>query len=119
MGLNAFFAFTVVGQMGYSWQTALAAVCLEGVIFIILSLTNVREAIFNAIPINLKRAVSAGIGLFIAFIGLVSANIIVANPATKVSFFSLKAQLLQAHSTPWEFRFSSPSWVCFSQASSW
>ena len=54
MGLNAFFAFTVVGQMGYSWQTALAAVCLEGVIFIILSLTNVREAIFNAIPINLK-----------------------------------------------------------------
>lgn len=93
MGLNAFFAFTVVGQMGYSWQTALAAVCLEGVIFIILSLTNVREAIFNAIPINLKRAVSAGIGLFIAFIGLVSANIIVANPATKVSLFSFKGAI--------------------------
>ena len=93
MGLNAFFAFTVVGQMGYSWQTALAAVCLEGVIFIILSLTNVREAIFNAIPINLKRAVSAGIGLFIAFIGLVSANIIVSNPATKVSLFSFKGAI--------------------------
>ena len=73
--------------------TALAAVCLEGVIFIILSLTNVREAIFNAIPINLKRAVSAGIGLFIAFIGLVSANIIVANPATKVSLFSFKGAI--------------------------
>ena len=105
MGLNAFFAFTVVGQMGYSWQTALAAVCLEGVIFIILSLTNVREAIFNAIPINLKRAVSAGIGLFIAFIGLQNSGLCVdsatlvgiisfpENPATKVSLFSFKGAI--------------------------
>lgn len=93
MGLNAFFAFTVVQQMGYSWEMALAAVFVEGVIFIILSLTNVREAIFNCIPLNLKRAVSAGIGLFIAFIGLVSAQIIVANPATKISLFSFKASL--------------------------
>lgn len=93
MGLNAFFAFTVVNQMGYSWEMALAAVFVEGIIFIILSLTNVREAIFNCIPMNLKRAVSAGIGLFIAFIGLVSAQIIVANPATKVSLFSFKQSL--------------------------
>ena len=90
MGLNAFFAFTVVKQMGYSWEMALAAVFVEGIIFIVLSLTNVREAIFNAIPINLKKAVSAGIGLFIAFIGLGSAQIIVANPATKISLFSFK-----------------------------
>ena len=67
MGLNAFFAFTVVLQMGYTWEMALAAVFFEGLIFIVLSLTNVREAIFNAIPITLKKAVSAGIGLFIAF----------------------------------------------------
>ncbi len=93
MGLNAFFAFTVVGQMGYSWEMALAAVFIEGLIFIVLSLTNVREAIFNAIPMNLKRAVSAGIGLFIAFIGLTGAGIIVSNPATKVSLFSFKAAL--------------------------
>ena len=90
MGLNAFFAFTVVQQMGYTWEMALAAVFVEGMIFIILSLTNVREAIFNAIPLNLKRAVSAGIGLFIAFIGLCGAQIIVANPATKISLFSFK-----------------------------
>ena len=70
MGLNAYFAYTVVLQMGYTWQMALAAVFVEGLIFIALSLTNVREAIFNAIPMNLKHAVSAGIGLFIAFIGL-------------------------------------------------
>lgn len=88
MGLNAFFAFTVVMQMGYSWQMALAAVFVEGIIFIVLSLTNVREAIFNAIPMTLKKAVSAGIGLFIALIGLLNAQIIVANPATKISLFS-------------------------------
>lgn len=88
MGLNAFFAFTVVMQMGYSWQMALAAVFIEGIIFIVLSLTNVREAIFNAIPMTLKKAVSAGIGLFIALIGLLNAQIIVANPATKISLFS-------------------------------
>lgn len=90
MGLNAFFAFTVVLQMGYSWQMALAAVFIEGIIFIVLSLTNVREAIFNAIPMTLKKAVSAGIGLFIALIGLLNAQIIVANPATKISLFSFK-----------------------------
>jgi AGZA family xanthine/uracil permease-like MFS transporter len=77
LGLNAYFAYTVVGTMGYSWQIALLAVFVEGIIFIILSVTNVREAIFNAIPLTLKSAVSAGIGLFIAFIGLQNANIIV------------------------------------------
>ncbi len=90
MGLNAFFAFTVVLQMGYTWEMALAAVFFEGLIFIVLSLTNVREAIFNAIPITLKKAVSAGIGLFIALIGLLNAQIIVANPATKIALFSFK-----------------------------
>ena len=68
MGLNAYFAYTVVIGMGYPWQAALAAVFVEGVIFILLSLFNVREAIFNSIPTNLKKAVSVGIGLFIAFI---------------------------------------------------
>ena len=76
--------------MGYTWEMALAAVFVEGVIFIVLSLTNVREAIFNAIPMTLKKAVSAGIGLFIALIGLFNAQIIVANPATKISLFSFK-----------------------------
>ncbi|MDD2427183.1 MAG: NCS2 family permease [Eubacteriales bacterium] len=85
MGLNAYFAYTVVGQMGYSWQTALFAVLVEGVIFIILSLTPVREAIFDAIPLSLKHAVSAGIGLFIAFIGLQNANL-VRGGATLVEF---------------------------------
>ena len=70
MGLNAYFAYTVVIGMGYSWQYALTAVFAEGIVFIVLSLTNVREAIFNAIPLNLKSAVSVGIGLFIAFVGL-------------------------------------------------
>lgn len=91
MGLNAFFAYTVVLQMGYTWEMALAAVFVEGVIFIVLSLTNIREALFNAIPMTLKKAVSAGIGLFIALIGLLNAQIIVANPATKISLFSFKA----------------------------
>ena len=77
MGLNAYFAYTVVIGMGYSWQTALTAVFAEGIIFIILSLTNVREAIFNAIPACLKTAVSVGNGLFIAFLGLQNANIVV------------------------------------------
>lgn len=80
MGLNAYFAFSVVLGMGYSWQLALLAVFIEGVIFIILSLTNVREAIFNAIPLNLKRGVSVGIGLFIAFIGLQNAGLAVDAP---------------------------------------
>nr|WP_330396835.1 NCS2 family permease [Anaeromicrobium sediminis] len=77
MGLNAFFAFSVVLGMGYSWQFALTAVFIEGIIFIILTFFNVREAIINSIPLNLKRAVSVGIGLFIALIGLVNAGIIV------------------------------------------
>lgn len=76
MGLNAFFAYTIVNKMGMSWQFALTAVFLEGLIFIILSLTGAREALFNAIPINLKKAVSVGIGLFIALIGLINASIV-------------------------------------------
>lgn len=76
MGLNAFFAYTVVNKMGMSWQFALTAVFIEGLIFIILSFTGVREALFNAIPINLKKAVSVGIGLFIALIGLINASIV-------------------------------------------
>lgn len=88
MGLNAYFAYTVVLGMGYSWQVALAAVFVEGVIFIILSVTNVREAIFNAIPANLKAAVSVGIGLFIAFIGLQNAKIVIGG-STLLQLFSL------------------------------
>ena len=84
MGLNAYFAYTVVLQMGYSWKTALAAVFVEGLIFILLSLTKVREAIFNAIPMNLKHAVSVGIGLFIAFIGLQGSGIVVKDDSTLV-----------------------------------
>jgi len=76
MGLNAFFAFTVCGIMGYSWQFALTAVLLEGIIFIALTFLNVREAIINAIPMNLKHAISVGIGLFISLIGLVNAGIV-------------------------------------------
>lgn len=90
MGLNAYFAFTVVKVMGYSWQTALAAVFIEGLIFILLSVTNVREKIFNAIPKNLKTAVSVGIGFFIAFIGLQNANIVIDGP-TLVTPFNLEA----------------------------
>ena len=88
MGLNAFFAYTVVLGFGYSWQTALLAVLIEGIIFIILSLTNVREAIFNCIPLSLKTAVSVGIGLFIAFIGLQNAGLTVDNGSTLVSLIS-------------------------------
>ncbi len=90
MGLNAYFAFTVVITYGYSWQVALLAVFVEGIIFIILSATNVREAIFNAIPMTLKSAVSAGIGLFIAFIGLQNAKIVVNNDSTLVSYQNFK-----------------------------
>lgn len=92
MGLNAYFAYTVCGQMGYSWQAALAAVFVEGLIFILLSLTNVREAIFNAIPSTLKYAVSVGIGLFIAFIGLKDANIVV-DSSTLVGIFSFSSSI--------------------------
>ncbi|MEG0806568.1 MAG: NCS2 family permease [Lachnospiraceae bacterium] len=86
MGLNAYFAYTVVLNMGYSWQFALLAVLVEGIIFIVLSLTNVREAIFNAIPMSLKSAVSVGIGLFIAFLGLQDARLIIPNGATLVTY---------------------------------
>lgn len=88
MGLNAYFTYTVVQGFGYSWQVALLAVFIEGIIFILLSLTNVREAIFNAIPLSLKHAVSVGIGLFIAFIGLQNAGITVNNESTLVSIVS-------------------------------
>jgi len=85
MGLNAFFAFTVVLTMGYSWQLALTAVFVEGIIFILMSFFNIREAIVKSIPQNIKNAVSVGIGLFIAFIGLQNAGIIANNDATLVS----------------------------------
>lgn len=87
MGLNAYMAYTVVAGYGYSWQVALLAVFIEGLIFVVLSLTNVREAIFNAIPLNLKRGVSVGIGLFIAFIGLQNAGLCV-DSATLVTITS-------------------------------
>ena len=89
MGLNAFFAFAVVLGMGYSWQFALTAVFLEGIIFIVLTFLNIREAIINLIPMNIKRAISVGIGLFIAFIGMQNAGIIVNNDATLVGLGSL------------------------------
>lgn len=92
MGLNAYFAYTVVIGMGYTWQQALAAIFVEGVIFIFLSLVNIREAIFNAIPPSLKIAVSVGIGLFISFIGLQNAHIVVAGP-TLVTLYSFKSSV--------------------------
>ena len=85
MGLNAFFVYSVCLGMGYSWQFALTAVLIEGLIFIVLTLTNVREAIVNAIPLSLRNAIGAGIGLFIAFIGLQSAGVVVADGATIVA----------------------------------
>ena len=95
MGLNAYFTYTVVLGMGYTWQQALSAVFAEGIIFILLSLTNVREAIFNSIPMNLKHAVSVVIGLFIAFIGLQNAKIVVGNDSTLVSIFSFKSSVAE------------------------
>lgn len=91
MGLNAYFAFTVCGNMGYSWQVALMAVFVEGIIFILLSLTNVREQIFNAIPGTLKKGVSAGIGLFIAFVGLQGANIVVNDDSTLTTYVKFRS----------------------------
>ena len=85
MGLNAFFVYSVCMGMGYSWQFALTAVLIEGLIFIVLTLTNVREAIVDAIPMSLRNAIGAGIGLFIAFIGLKSAGVVVADGATLVT----------------------------------
>lgn len=91
MGLNAFFAYTVCIVMGYSWQFALTAVFLEGIIFILLTITNLREKIVYVIPNSLKTAISAGIGLYIAFIGLKSAGIIVSNKATLVSLGNVES----------------------------
>lgn len=91
MGLNAFFAFTVVLGMGYTWQFALTAVFLEGIIFLVLTALNVRELIVNSIPMALKHAISVGIGLFITFIGLQSAGVIVDNPATLVGLGAIKS----------------------------
>lgn len=85
MGLNAFFAYTVCLTMGYTWQFALTAVLIEGIIFILLTVTNLREKIVDAIPVTLKNAIGAGIGLFISFIGLQNAGIIVNNDATLIS----------------------------------
>ena len=96
LGLNAYFAYTVCGSMGYSWQIALLAVFAEGLIFIILSVTNVREAIFNAIPLQLKRGVSVGIGLFIAFIGFQNAGIVVNSDATLVTVVDFTADFRTA-----------------------
>ena len=93
MGLNAYLAYTVVLGMGYSWQQALAAIFAEGLLFILLSLTKVRESIFNSIPMNLKHAVSVGIGLFITFIGLQNAKVVVDNGSTLVSLFAFKASI--------------------------
>lgn len=88
MGLNAYFAYTVVLGMGYSWEVALAAIFLEGVIFAVISLTSLRDKIFEAIPLNLKYAISAGIGLFITIIGLKSSGLVVSSQSTLVSIFS-------------------------------
>jgi AGZA family xanthine/uracil permease-like MFS transporter len=91
MGLNAFFAFAVVKGMGYSWEQALGAVFISGVIFVVLTLTGVRAWLINGIPHSLRSAIAAGIGLFLAIIALSSANIIVAHPATKVALGDLRA----------------------------
>ena len=81
MGLNALFAYTVCIGMGYSWRWALSAVFVEGIIFIIMTLTRIREAIITSIPANLKKAIGAGVGLFVAYIGLKNAGIIVSDPS--------------------------------------
>jgi adenine/guanine/hypoxanthine permease len=96
MGLNAFFTYTVVLGMGYSWQTALTAVFIEGIVFIILSICKVREAIIKAIPENLKKAVAVGIGLFITLIGLVDGGIVSGSTGTIVGFVPLKSSALVA-----------------------
>ena len=90
MGLNAFFTYTVVFGMGYSWQGALTAVFLEGILFILLSFFNVREAIITAIPGNLKKAVAVGIGLFIALIGLANGGLVASDLGTIIGFVPLK-----------------------------
>ena len=92
LGLNAYFAYTVCGSMGYSWQFALFAVFIEGLIFVVLSVTPVREAIFNAIPLQLKKGVSVGIGLFVAFIGLQNGKVVV-DGATLVTIVPFKSEI--------------------------
>ena len=91
MGLNAFFTYTVVGEMGYSWETALGAVFMSGICFLILSLVKIREWIVNSIPMSLRLGIAAGIGLFLALIGLKSAGIVVASPATLVTMGDITA----------------------------
>ena len=91
MGLNAFFAFTVCGAMGYSYEVALTSILIEGIIFMILSLFKFREALVNKIPNNLKYGITAGIGLFIAIIALINAKIVVADPATTVALGDLSS----------------------------
>lgn len=93
MGLNAYFAYTVVLGMGFSWEVALAAIFLEGVVFAAVSLTSLRDKIFNAIPLNLKYAISAGIGLFITIIGLKNSGLVVSSSATLVSVFSFSGSM--------------------------
>ena len=93
MGLNAYFAYTVVLGMGYSWEVALAAIFLEGAVFAVISLTSLRDKIFEAIPLNLKYAISAGIGLFITIIGLKSSGLVVSSQATLVSIFSFSGSV--------------------------
>lgn len=95
MGLNAYFAYTVVLGMGYSWEVALAAIFLEGVVFAAISLTSLREKIFDAIPLNLKYAISAGIGLFITIIGLKNSGLVVSSSATLVSVFSFSGSMAE------------------------
>ena len=97
MGLNAYFTYTVCLTMGFSWQFALAAVYVEGALFLLLSLLNVREAIFNAIPMALKSAVGVGIGLFIAFIALQNAHIIVDSPATLITIQGFNVNNIHTH----------------------
>ncbi len=92
MGLNAYFAYTVVLAMGYTWQEALGAILVEGIVFILLTLTNVREAIFNAIPLSLKHALTVGIGLFLCFIGLQNSHLVVDSP-TLIGAFSFSKSL--------------------------
>lgn len=96
MGLNAFFAFTLVQGMGYSWQTALTVVLVEGIVFVLLTLFNIREKIVDCIPVNLRYAISVGIGMFIAFIGLKNVNLIVHNDATLVALGSFTPAALIA-----------------------
>lgn len=93
MGLNAYFAYTVVLGMGYSWEVALAAIFLEGVVFALISLTSLRDKIFEAIPLNLKYAISTGIGLFITIIGLKNSGLVISSQATLISIFSLSGSL--------------------------